>query len=414
VETVTVAIDTLGCKVNQQESEALAIELAALGFSVVAPSARADAYVVNSCTVTQTADGKTRQRIRRARAKNPDALICLIGCAPQADPDAWAAVPDVDLTIPSDEKHRTAALLAQKLRPAKTARPQPESGNIRARTRAFLKIEDGCDRGCAYCIVPKARGAVRSKPPEAVLAEAAALLADGYREIVVTGINIALYGTDLGQTDGLYDLLSRVTDMTGPADSPEYRVRLGSLEPAVVDAAAAARIARLPRLCPQMHLSLQSGCARTLRAMGRPYTPSDYTAILNALRDIDPLFAVTTDVIAGFPGETDADFEESLAFVENAGFARVHVFPYSRRPGTPAANMADKVPEREKAARARRLLDAAERAQQRFFEANVGQTRRTLLLGGGRALTDNGIDLRIPSELRNIFMDHRIGRGESL
>ncbi|MDR1797713.1 MAG: tRNA (N(6)-L-threonylcarbamoyladenosine(37)-C(2))-methylthiotransferase MtaB [Clostridiales Family XIII bacterium] len=386
----TFAIHTLGCKVNQQESEALSRRLTGAGFEQA--RGKADIYIVNSCTVTQTADAKTRQHIRAAKAENPGAFVCVIGCYPQVAPGALLAMPEVDLVLPGPEKERAAEILVERFGgglPGGAAGAPAPAGS--GRTRAFLKIEDGCDRFCAYCVIPLARGQVRMKPQDAVVAEASALLAEGYKEIVVTGINIGLY-------EGLYGLLGR---LTGLAEG-EYRIRLGSLEPTVIGAAEAARIAALPRICPHFHLSLQSGCARTLARMGRPYTPEGYMDILRALRGIDPLFGITTDVICGFPGETDEDFEESLAFVERAGFSHVHVFPYSKRPGTAAAAMPDQVPKAVKAARAARLREAAERSASAFHEANAGVSRRTLILsynaqkGAWRGLTDNGLDILVP------------------
>jgi threonylcarbamoyladenosine tRNA methylthiotransferase MtaB len=258
--------------------------------------------------------------------------------------------------------------------------------------------------------------------PEEVIHDVEILLGNGYKEVVVTGINMALYGHDLGMKDGLYGLLERLCALKCRKCEngfQDYRLRLGSLEPTVIDAEAASRIARLPRICPQFHLSLQSGCGRTLRAMGRPYAPQDYRAILHALRGIDPRFAVTTDVIAGFPGETEDDFEESRVFVEQSGFARVHVFRYSRRPGTAAASMPDQVPAAVAAERCRLLTAAAKRSMSGYLEGCVGQPRQTLLFGldksGHRILgvTDTGIGVRVPlamlpvagTGISNVFVD---------
>jgi threonylcarbamoyladenosine tRNA methylthiotransferase MtaB len=274
-----------------------------------------------------------------------------------------------------------------------------------ARTRAFLKLEDGCDQSCAYCIIPTARGPVRSKSPEDILAEASALLKAGYREIVLTGINLARYGADFAAADqdaGTLPLYRLLKQLTGQDTAFEYRIRLGSLEPTVINAAEARQIAALPRICPHFHLSLQSGSDRTLERMGRHYSTTNYRNILLALRGIDPHFAITTDVIVGFPGETDEDFRESLAFLANAGFAKVHVFPYSARSGTRAANMPDQVPDSIKKIRTAAMIEAGNKAAALFLTHCSGETRRTLSFGPDkngriRGLTDNGIDVRIPA-----------------
>ncbi|MDR3305199.1 MAG: tRNA (N(6)-L-threonylcarbamoyladenosine(37)-C(2))-methylthiotransferase MtaB [Clostridiales Family XIII bacterium] len=405
-----IAIYTLGCKVNQQESASLARELGRMGFALVPPGSPADAYVINSCTVTRAADSRTRQRIRQARAHAPGAIIAVIGCYPQVAAEELARMDEVDLVVTSEEKERTAEILAAALtkrgRGADLVRSgEAIPGALGGRTRAYVKIEDGCDRNCAYCVIPLARGRVRSRLPEEVIRDVELLLENGYKELVVTGINMALYGRDLGMKDGLYSLLERLCAIGGRADESgfrEYRLRLGSLEPTVIDAEAVSRIACLPRICPQFHLSLQSGCGRILRAMGRPYAPQDYHAILRALRGTDPRFAVTTDVIVGFPGETEEDFEESHAFVEQAEFARVHVFRYSRRPGTAAASMPDQVPAASAAERCRRMTATAKRSMSGYLEGCIGQVRRTLLFGpdkSGRGIlgvTDTGIDVCVP------------------
>jgi threonylcarbamoyladenosine tRNA methylthiotransferase MtaB len=422
MKQTTVSIVTLGCKVNHQESEKLADDFSALGYSVVAAQEPADVCIINSCTVTSVADAKTRQRIRQARAKNPAAFVCVIGCMPEVSRAAVSAMEEVDLILGSIEKAQTAALVTAALhnkniliRPVISDAKPPSSG----RTRAYIKAEDGCDQYCAYCIIPAARGSVRSKSPEEIFTEARALLEAGYREIVLTGINLARYGADVtrpvnplndpgAQALPLYDLLKRLTALDAEY---EYRIRLGSLEPTVIGAAEAHKIAALPRICPHLHLSLQSGSDRTLARMGRHYTTQDYREILFALRETDPHFAITTDVIVGFPGETDADFAESLHFVEHAGFAKVHVFPYSARNGTRAAELPEQIPETVKKARAAAMLEVADLSARAFLSGCNGVTRRTLSFGQDkngrlRGLTDNGIDVRIPDKVNeNEFFD---------
>lgn len=412
---MTYKISTLGCKVNQQESGSIAARFEELGFTPAEKDEAASVCVINSCTVSAVADGKTRQKIRQARAANPGALICVIGCLPQVSREAALGMPEVDIVIGSFDKGRTAELALEALEakgghchPPGAIEPSASAVAAAAisggRTRAYIKAEDGCDRFCAYCIIPYARGPVRSRPLEETLLEAKSLLEAGYKELALTGVNLALYGTDLppdaeGAGIDLYRLAKGLCALDAGG---EYRVRLGSLEPAVVDARAAARIAGVKGVCPQFHLSLQSGAERTLKAMGRPYTPDDFEGIVRVLRETDPLFSITTDVITGFPGETDADFEESLAFVKRTGFARAHVFKYSLRPGTRAAEMPDQVPEDVKRERSRLMIEAAEEGSARFRADNLGKTRRTLIYGPDksgrfiRGLTDNGIDVRIP------------------
>jgi len=317
-------------------------------------------------------------------------------------------MPEVDLAIGSLEKERTAEIVAKALKQRYPAHPGDSlrfvggekdksteitrlraEGQLQQRTRAMIKIEDGCDRFCAYCIVPYARGAVRCKPADEVVSEAEKLLKAGYKEIIPTGVNLAMYGD-------LYDLVKRVCGIDAEG---EFRVRLGSLEPTLIDADEAARIAEIPGVCPQFHLSLQSGAKRTLMEMGRPYTPEGYLEIVRKLRLIDPLFSITTDVIVGFPGEDESDFEESLEFVKSIGFAHVHVFKYSKRPGTRAAEMPGQVNDTVKNERSRLMIEAAEEGAERFVNLNKDIVRRTLIFGPDksgkyiRGITDNGIDI---------------------
>ena len=393
----TYKITTLGCKVNQQESEAIAADFDALGFTQARKGEAADICVINSCTVTSIADSKTRQRIRQARKANPDALVCVAGCLPEVDREKVSAMPEVDIVIGSLDKERAAEIIASSSREfligLSPLCDKPRGIPVLdARTRALIKVEDGCDRFCAYCIVPYARGPVRSRGIEEVVSEAKGLLDAGYKELVLTGVNLAMH-------DDLYTLVESVCSVEKDA---EYRVRLGSLEPNVISAGEAVRIAKIKGVCPQFHLSLQSGSKKTLKEMGRPYAPEDYSEIVKGLRGIDPLFSITTDVIVGFPGEGDDDFEESLDFVRNTGFARVHVFKYSKRQWTRAAEMAGQVPETVKNERSRKMIDAAEAGAERFLEQNQGKSRNTLIFGPDkngrsmRGLTDNGIDVSLP------------------
>jgi threonylcarbamoyladenosine tRNA methylthiotransferase MtaB len=286
---------------------------------------------------------------------------------------------------------------------------------LTGRARAYIKIEDGCDRRCSYCIVPRARGGVRSRAQTDIVAEARALVANGYKELVLTGVNAALYGVDsglvsvnqvsVGTNSGLIGVIDAVSEVAG-----DFRIRLSSLEPTVIDAAYAGELVKRERLCPHFHLSLQSGSDAVLTAMNRGYSMMDYMRIVDVLKRHDPEFAITTDIIAGFPGETGADHAASVDAIETAGFSRVHVFRYSRRPGTPAAGMAGQIPSRVKAERSRELIKEGERSAELFFNRNIGRRRQTLFFGSSeegvyRGVTDNDIEIKLRSgdDLKNKF-----------
>ncbi len=373
---------TLGCKVNQYESEAMLEALLDGGFQEAEQGEDADLVVVNSCTVTAEGDRKARQALRREKAKNPGAVTVLTGCWPQAFPEAAEGFLDADIVLGTANR---SALLPHVLEHLSTRQrivdiAPHETGEkfeklrvsgFHGRTRAFLKIEDGCDRFCSYCIIPYARGRVRSKPLEDVRAEVRDLAGRGYREVVLTGINLPAYGKDLGLH--LCDAVEAAC-----AEPGIRRVRLGSLEPENLSAEVLRRLRAQTKICPQFHLSLQSGCEATLRRMNRHYTPAEYRAIVADLRQAFPGCAVTTDVMVGFAGETEEEFLESLRFVEEIGFARVHVFAYSRRPGTKAFDAPDQVPNKLKEERSRRMIAAAKASQRAFFEAQTGRTEEVL------------------------------------
>ena len=373
---------TLGCKVNQYESEAMLETMEQGGFQRAGAHEHADVVVVNSCTVTAQSDQKARQALRRAKKQNPGAVAVLTGCWPQAFPQAAEALPEADVILGTTNR---AALLPRVLEYLSTKQrivdiAPHEKGEkferlavsrLEGRTRAFLKIEDGCDRFCSYCIIPYARGRVRSKPLEDIRQEAAALAAHGYKEIVLTGINLPAYGKDLDLQ--LCDAVEAVCAQAGIC-----RVRLGSLEPEQLTPPVIARFAAQEKLCPQFHLSLQSGCEATLRRMNRHYSPDEYRKIVADLRKAFPGCAVTTDVMVGFAGETQEEFSQSLAFVEEMSFAKVHVFAYSRRPGTKAYDAPSQVPNREKETRSRLMAAAAQKTQQAFLAAQVGTVQPVL------------------------------------
>lgn len=376
-----VAFYTLGCKANQFETQALERLFQQRGHELVSFDSFADIYIVNTCTVTALSDKKSRNAARRCRRLNPDCRLILCGCYAQVKPEEARALCGADAVIGTADKSRIVDIaeglapdgvtpLWQGPRPAFDVMP---AGGLSGRTRALLKIQDGCQNFCTYCRIPYARGPERSMPPETVLAESARLAREGYREIVLTGIEISSYGTDL---PGAPDLMGIIEGVCRSA--PQVRIRLGSLEPRTVTAEFAARCAALPNLCPQFHLSLQSGCAKTLKAMHRKYDPARYLESCRLLREAMPGCAITTDLIVGFPGETELDFAESLAFVEQCQLCRVHIFPFSRREGTAAWSMPGQVPNAQKALRAARAAQVCQALEQSYLKRFVGSTRPVL------------------------------------
>ena len=375
-----IAIYTLGCKVNQYESQAMERELLRRGHTLVDFDGPADAYIVNTCTVTAVSDKKCRNVIRRARKNAPSAVVAVCGCYAQTDPDAVAAL-GVDLVSGSagriDFLDRLEGLLRAKggqvvSVDSALARREFErlpAGGAAGRTRAMLKVEDGCVNFCSYCVIPYARGPVRSLPLAEAAEQARALAREGYREIVLTGIEISSWGRDLKTGQTLIDLVEGVCGA-----APGLRVRLGSLEPRTVTEEFCRRAAALPNLCPHFHLSLQSGCDATLARMNRKYDTARYYESVRLLREYFPDPGVTTDLITGFPGETDEEFARTLEFIRRCAFTAMHVFPYSRRPGTPADTMPGQVPREEKEGRARAAIALGLDMERRWLETQVGQT----------------------------------------
>ncbi len=376
---VDIAIYTLGCKVNQVETQAMERELLGRGHRLVEFDGPADAYIVNTCTVTGVSDKKCRNIIRRARKRAPEGVVAVCGCYAQTDPKAVGRL-GADLVSGSAGRlaflDRLEELLKAKgeqvvcVDSALSRRDfeRLPAGGAAGRTRAMLKVEDGCVNFCAYCIIPYARGPVRSLPLEEAAGEARRLAAEGYREVVLTGIEISSWGRDLGAGDGLISLVEGVC-----AAAPGLRVRLGSLEPRTVTQDFCRRAAALPNLCPHFHLSLQSGCDATLARMNRKYDTERYYHSVKLLRDNFEDPGITTDLITGFPGETGEEFAQTLAFLEKCAFTAMHVFPYSRRPGTPAADMPGQVPREEKEERARRAIALGAGTERRWLEGQVGR-----------------------------------------
>ena len=375
-----IAIYTLGCKVNQYETQAMERELLRRGHTLAGFDGPADAYLVNTCTVTAVSDKKCRNIIRRARKNAPTAVVAVCGCYAQTDPEAVAAL-GVDLVSGSAGRmeflDRLEELLQRRGGPvvevdkalSRREFERLSAGGAAGRTRAMLKVEDGCVNFCSSCLIPYARGPVRSLPLDEAAEQARRLAGEGYREVVLTGIEISSWGRDLKTGRTLTDLIEAVC-----AAAPELRVRLGSLEPRTVTEDFCRRCAALPNLCPHFHLSLQSGCNATLKRMNRRYDTARYDESVQLLRKYFDCPGITTDLIVGFPGETEAEFAQTLAFVEKCSFSAMHVFPYSRRPGTPAAAMPGQVPKGEKEGRARRAIALAARMERRWLEGQVGRT----------------------------------------
>ncbi len=375
---MNIAIYTLGCKVNQVETQAMERELLRRGHTLVPFDGPADAYVVNTCTVTAVSDKKCRNIIRRARKSAPEAVVAVCGCYAQTDPEAVSAL-GVDLVSGSAGRMVFLDRLEELLNArggqvidvdSALARREFErlpAGGGAGRTRAMLKVEDGCVNFCTYCIIPYARGPVRSLPPSEAADQARRLAAEGYREVVLTGIEISSWGRDLKNGSALIDLIETVC-----AAAPGLRVRLGSLEPRTITVEFCRRAAALPNLCPHFHLSLQSGCDATLARMNRKYDTVRYYESVRLLREYFPDPGVTTDLITGFPGETEAEFAQTLAFVRQCAFTAMHVFPYSRRPGTPADTMPGQVSKEEKEARARRAIALGAELERRWLESQAG------------------------------------------
>jgi threonylcarbamoyladenosine tRNA methylthiotransferase MtaB len=362
-------VGSLGCKLNQSEMDALVGRFTAGGHQVVAAPAEADLCVLNTCAVTHVAAQKSRQALRRLHRDNPQARLIATGCYAQLAPEDLCELPGIEIVVGNRDKDRLEGLLGDSATGAEVV--GPASSVPRTRTRALIKIQDGCDNACTYCIIRGARGPQRSRPAGEILAEVRARLAAGHQEIVLTGVHIGAYGRDRQRKSDKHDLWGLVSQILNETDVP--RLRLSSIEPWDLSEQAF-RLWDDPRLCRHLHLPLQSGCNATLRRMARRYTTAEFDAWVAVARAAIPDLAVTTDLIVGFPGETDDEFAESLAFVQGMNFSRVHVFPYSLRTGTPAAQMPGQVPAQVKAQRARALRDIASASQRAFSQSFVGRT----------------------------------------
>ena len=414
-----VGIYTLGCKVNQYESEAIAEGLEAAGFETVPHGDIADIYVINTCTVTAESDRKARQFIRRAIKKNPLAYVIVTGCLTQTAPESVASIEGVDYVCGNTKKLSVidAALkFAEERKKESSASvfcedifsaPFEEMSITRFdRTRAYVKIEDGCENRCTYCIIPSARGKVRSKDPHKVIEEVKALVLGGCREVVLTGIETASYGKDL-ENCSLAELLCKVDKIEGIE-----RVRIGSLDPSLMNERFVTKIAPLRSLTPHFHLSLQSGSSRILALMKRKYNAKMAMDVIKRLRETIPGVQFTTDVIVGFPGETDEDFEETVAFIKEAKFLAAHIFQYSKRSGTPAAVMPDQVPEGVKSERSSKLISIQNEITGEILNAQIGtvhnvlfETRSSDFVTGH---TPSFVEVKVETELQLAGKTHSV------
>lgn len=384
-----IAFYTLGCKVNQSDTASMEGIFRRAGYEVVDFGSPADVYLINTCVVTNTGQRKSRQIINRAVRHNPLSLIVVTGCYPQTAPEEVRAIAGVDVIIGNQERARIVELVEQALENKQTEIldnvqkmtvdtkfEELGVGTETDKTRAFLKIQEGCNQYCTYCIIPYARGPLRSRSLESIRSEVAKLVEAGYKEVVLIGIHLGCYGKELakeGKHITLYDAVQAVLSVEGMC-----RVRLGSLESVEVEPRLLELMANEPRLCKHLHLPLQSGCDKILQAMHRPYDTVRFTQLLQQIRAQVPDVAITTDIIVGFPGETEEDFATTLAFAEKCGFAKMHIFPYSKRKGTPAEKMPNQVDEAVKGERAARLAAVDEKLHQAMLKQMVGKTEEVL------------------------------------
>lgn len=379
-----VAFHTLGCKVNQYETEVMQSQFSADGFDIVSFNDEADIYIINSCTVTESGDKKTKSLLKKARKQNNSAVLALTGCFPQAFPEKASILENIDVVQGS---HNRNALLTNVKKYLSTNEKiiditKHEKGekfekmkvtNLHEHTRAFVKIEDGCDRYCSYCIIPTARGPIRSKSLDDLKEEVQDLAQNGYKEIVLVGINLSSYGKEQQYKIRLIDAIKVVASIDGIK-----RVRLGSLEPELLLEEDIKQLSQIDKFCPQFHLSLQSGSEDTLKRMNRHYTPQEYKTIVNIIKENFENPAITTDIMVGFAGEDDREFDESVAFAKDIKFSKMHVFSYSIRSGTRAENFPNQVPKQTKDIRSKQMIEVAENLQEEFLKSQIGTVQEVL------------------------------------
>ncbi len=408
---------TFGCKVNLYETENIKQNFSAHGYGTASSESEADAFLINSCTVTESSDKKLKKEIRRIKRTYPEAVVILTGCFPQAFAEKAAELSEADIVTGTKDRAALPDLFSRFLEDSqRTLSVQPYQRNesfepmtntsYDFNTRAFVKIQDGCNMFCSYCIIPHSRGSFRSKPLGDIVSEVSELAAAGYKEVVLTGINLSFYGVDFGLR--LADAIEAVCVVDGIE-----RVRLGSIEPEVITDSDVERLAEQKKLCPQFHLSLQSGCDKTLKAMNRRYTSAQYENIVNLLNTNFDNCSITTDIMVGFPGETDEDFAESMKFAETIGFAKAHIFAYSRRKGTPAAEMAEQIPEAVKRSRAAEMAKSMDKCRERFLLSQVGTVAPVLFEreksdGVPHGYTPNYTQVKISKKNHNISLRNSI------
>ena len=418
-----IAFYTLGCKVNQYETQAMEQMMTARGHELVPFEGEADAYVINTCSVTAVSDKKSRQMIRRARKAAPDAILAVCGCYAQTHPEDMADL-SIDLVAGTGDRTGFADLLEQTWRERQPITALDNAmgrrlfevlpaGGLEGRTRAMLKVEDGCVNFCTYCIIPYARGPIRSLPLEEAKVQAAQLAAQGYRELVLTGIEISSWGREWKDGSSLIDLIEAVCQA-----APDCRIRLGSLEPRTITHEFCRRAAGLHNLCPHFHLSMQSGCDTVLRRMNRKYDTARYYESVRLLNQYFHCPAITTDLIVGFPGETEEEFVQTLDFIQKCAFSSMHIFPYSKRPGTPAAQRPDQILNQVKEERAHRAAAVAEAMEQRYLSRWPGETVSVLFEeqrdGAWHGYTTRYVPVCVESEenLHNCLRDVHISSVE--
>lgn len=382
----TVALITLGCKVNQYETNAMSQKLIENGYKVVEHTQKADIYIINTCTVTNMSDRKSRQMIRRAKEMNPKAFIIAVGCYVQVSKEEVEKIEEIDLALGNEEKVNIVdycnKLLEEKdsekqsaMEDVMQAKEFSEFGetSYTEKTRAVIKVQDGCDRFCSYCIIPYARGRVRSRKPEHIIKEIENIAKQGIKEVVITGIHIASYGKDFRNGYKLIDLLEKINQIEGIE-----RIRLGSIEPLLITEEFVQRLTKLEKICEHFHLSLQSGCDETLKRMNRRYTIEQFTEIVERLRVAYSNVNLTTDIIVGFPGETEEEFNKTYKFLENIKFYKMHIFKYSQRKGTKAAEMPEQISPEEKEKRSKKLIELSDKNEEEYNKKYIGKTVEVL------------------------------------
>lgn len=378
------ALHNLGCKVNAYETEAMQHLLEEAGYEIVPFTQKADVYVINTCSVTNMADRKSRQMLHKAKKNNPDSIVVAAGCYVQTSEKEVLNDLSVDIVIGNDRKHDLVRLLEEysldrvndtvdDINDGKHDFEELFIDQTKEHTRAFIKVQDGCNQFCSYCIIPYARGRVRSRRFENVIAEVERLAANGFKEVVLTGIHLSSYGVDFEEATGLLELIQAVNAVKGIE-----RIRLGSLEPKIVTEHFASELSKLDKICPHFHLSLQSGCDATLKRMNRKYTTKEYERGCELLRKYFVHPAITTDVIVGFPGETEEEFEQTKAYLEHIHFYEMHIFKYSKRKGTRAAVMPDQIDEQIKAARSEKLIALGHDMSKEFRKFYIGKNEEVL------------------------------------